>query len=33
MLTEKRRRFEDQLNVPENERMKGSGWVASFQKA
>jgi hypothetical protein len=33
MLSEKRRRFEDLLQVPENERMKGSGWIAPFQKA
>jgi hypothetical protein len=33
MLTEKRRRFEDLHDVPEDEQMKGSGWVAPFLKA
>ena len=33
MLREKRRRFEGEFNVPENERLSGEGWVASFCKA
>jgi hypothetical protein len=32
MLIEKRRRFEDGFNVPEEERLKNGGWLASFQK-
>jgi len=32
MLREKRRRFEDLLNVPQEERLTGDGWVASFTK-
>lgn len=32
MLREKRRRFEDLLGVPEEERLTGDGWVASFTK-
>jgi len=30
MLREKRKRFEDLLAVPEEERLTGDGWVASF---
>jgi Tc5 transposase DNA-binding domain len=30
MLREKRRRFEDELQTPEEERLTGEGWVASF---
>ena len=33
MLQEKRRRFENLLEVPENERLTGEGWVTSFKKA
>ena len=32
MLVEKRRRFEEMMNVPDAERLSGSGWVASFCK-
>ena len=32
MLREKRRRFEDLLDVPEEERLTGDGWVTSFTK-
>jgi hypothetical protein len=32
MLKEKRKRFEEQLNVPESERLTGDGWIASFCK-
>lgn len=32
MLIEKRRQFEDGFNVPEEERLKNGGWLASFQK-
>ena len=32
MLREKRRRFEDLLGVPEEERLTGDGWVASFTR-
>ena len=32
MLREKRKRFEDLLGVPEEERLTGDGWVASFTK-
>jgi hypothetical protein len=30
MLVEKRARFEDKLNVPENERLRSGGWVQKF---
>ena len=30
MLREKRRRFEDQFQVPENERLQGESWIQSF---
>jgi Tc5 transposase DNA-binding domain len=33
MLRAKRRRFEELFNVPEEERLPGDGWVASFCKA
>ncbi|KAH7929555.1 DDE-domain-containing protein [Leucogyrophana mollusca] len=33
MLREKRKRFEDELNVPQNERLTGEGWLAPFCKA
>jgi hypothetical protein len=33
MLREKRKRFEELLNVPENEQLPGEGWVQSFCKA
>jgi len=33
MLKEKRRRFEEQFNVPEDERLPGEGWIPSFCKA
>lgn len=33
MLQEKRRRFEEDFNVPEKERLEGDGWVPSFCKA
>lgn len=33
MLREKRKRFEDELKVPEEERLSGDGWVSSFCKA
>lgn len=32
MLIAKRQFFEERLNVPENERMKSSGWVQGFCK-
>jgi hypothetical protein len=32
MLQEKRKRFEEELKVPEVERLTGDGWVASFCK-
>ncbi|KIK30819.1 hypothetical protein PISMIDRAFT_6145 [Pisolithus microcarpus 441] len=32
MLREKRQRFEGLLGVPEEERLTGDGWVASFTK-
>lgn len=32
MLVEMRRRVEDKLGVPLEERMNGNGWVASFKK-
>ena len=32
MLREKRKRFEDLLGVPEEERLTGDGWVPSFTK-
>ncbi|KAH7925285.1 DDE-domain-containing protein [Leucogyrophana mollusca] len=33
MLREKRTRFEDELQVPEEQRVRSEGWVASFCKA
>lgn len=30
MLSEKRARFEKQLNVPDAERLMGDRWIASF---
>ena len=33
MLQEKRLRFENLLEVPEEERLTGEGWVMSFKKA
>jgi len=30
MLREKRKRFEDLLGVPDDERLSGEGWVAPF---
>ncbi|KAF9218622.1 DDE-domain-containing protein [Gyrodon lividus] len=33
MLWEKQSRFEEEFNVPENERLPGDGWIASFCKA
>ncbi|KAF8558114.1 hypothetical protein OG21DRAFT_1405612, partial [Imleria badia] len=33
MLCEKRERIEEKLGVPDAERLKGTGWVASFCKA
>ena len=30
MLVEKRKRFEERFNVPENERLEGQSWVQSF---
>lgn len=33
MLMEKRWRFEEKLEVPDSERLKGAGWVPSFCKA
>ena len=32
MLREKRKRFEEELQVPDKERLPGDGWVASFCK-
>jgi hypothetical protein len=32
MLVEKWHRFEDQFNVPEEDRLRGDGWVTSFCK-
>jgi hypothetical protein len=32
MLRDKRPGFEGEFNVPENERLPGEGWVASFCK-
>jgi hypothetical protein len=32
MLREKRKRFEEDFNVPENECLTGDGWVTSFCK-
>lgn len=32
MLVEKRKQFEDLLNVPDEERLKATGWVDSFCK-
>jgi len=33
MLAEKRRRFEEQLQVPDDERLSGERWIPSFCKA
>jgi len=33
MLQEKQQRYENYFNVPENDRLNGNGWVASFCKA
>ena len=33
MLKEKRRKFEEQLDVPEQEHLQGDGWVAPFCRA
>jgi hypothetical protein len=33
MLMEKRQRFEDMFEVPDEERLKGQGWIASFKTA
>lgn len=33
MLREKRKRFEDEFNVPDNERLLGEAWIQSFCKA
>jgi hypothetical protein len=33
MLKEKRKRFEDQLNIPEAQRLKGDGWIFPFCQA
>jgi hypothetical protein len=33
MLQEKSKRFEDELQVPKEERLPGEGWVLSFCKA
>lgn len=33
MLVAKRARFEDQFNVPDDERLKGDGWLPKFKKA
>jgi hypothetical protein len=32
MLTEKRKRFEEEFNVPDEQRLTGVGWVSSFCK-
>ena len=32
MLRVKWEKFEDSLKVPENEQLKGEGWVANFCK-
>jgi hypothetical protein len=32
MLQEKHARFEELLNVPDNQRLSGDGWVMSFCK-
>ncbi|KIJ59005.1 hypothetical protein HYDPIDRAFT_177950 [Hydnomerulius pinastri MD-312] len=32
MLWEKRRRFEEELQIPEKERLLGEGWLQSFFK-
>ena len=32
MLQEKRARFEEEFKVPEEERLKGEGWLHSFCK-
>ncbi|KAL0564111.1 hypothetical protein V5O48_017943 [Marasmius crinis-equi] len=33
MLIEKRKRFEVMFDVPEDKRLKGTGWLASFKEA
>jgi hypothetical protein len=33
MLIEKRKRFEVALNIPEERRLTGTGWLDSFKKA
>lgn len=33
MLAEKRKRFEERFDVPQNERLEGESWVQSFCKA
>ncbi|KAL0064210.1 hypothetical protein AAF712_008790, partial [Marasmius tenuissimus] len=33
MLAEKRKRFEDLFDVPERERLTGTGWMTSFKHA
>jgi hypothetical protein len=33
MLQAKRKWFEEQLDVPEAERLKGKGWIGSFCRA
>ena len=33
MLSEKRRRFENEFKVPEEEQLQGIGWIPSFCKA
>ena len=33
MMKEKRRKFEEHLHVPEQERLQGDGWVAPFCRA
>ena len=33
MLVAKHTRFEKQFNVPDNERLKGDGWLPKFKKA
>jgi hypothetical protein len=32
MLRVKREKFEDNFNVPKDERLKGEGWIALFCK-
>jgi hypothetical protein len=33
MLVEQRKRFEAALNIPEERRLTGTGWLDSFKKA